>query len=103
DFVDDGPAIGLHPAGVDLTHKNKPASQVAADHRLEALGRNGLHRRSILTAGIIHEPIDTAVGAEHSVDGSDHHRYVTDIANLTDDHARPLRSPLSPVRVFRTC
>src|SRR6266478_693063 len=50
----------------------------------------GLHRCSILTAGIIHESIDTAIGAEHYVDCGDHHRLVADIANLTDDHTAVL-------------
>jgi hypothetical protein len=83
--VDDGAAIGLHPAVVDFAHEDETAGQVAADHGLEPLGRDGLHWSAILAAGIVHEPIDTAIGAKHGVDGGDHHRFVPDIANLGED------------------
>src|SRR5229473_1867519 len=58
DDVDDSPAICLHPAVVDFTHENEAAGKVASDYRFETLGRDGFHRRSILTAGIVHEPVD---------------------------------------------
>src|SRR5260221_14504964 len=79
-------AMGMKQEVVECGHKNEPTARVPSDHRLEALGRNGFHRRSILTAGIVHEPVDTAVGADHRVDCGDHHPLVADIANLTDDH-----------------
>src|ERR1700704_7121306 len=39
----------------------------------------------MLPAGVVHEPIDAAVGAEHRVDRRDHHRFIPDIANLRED------------------
>src|ERR1700676_3587141 len=83
--VDDGAAIGLHPAVVDFAHEDETAGQVAADYGLEPLGRDGLHWSAILAAGVVHETVDTAIGAEHRVDGSDYHRFVADIANLSVD------------------
>src|SRR3984893_18919148 len=83
--VDDRPAIGFHPAVVDLAHENEAAGQVAPDHRLETLGRDGLHRCPVLTAGVVYESIDAAEGTEHGVDRRDHHRFVPDIANLRKD------------------
>ena len=85
DDIDDGPAIGLHPAVIDLAHENEPAGQIAANHRLEPLGRDGFHRRAILTTGIVDEPVDAAVGTEHGIDRRDHHRLIADIANLGQD------------------
>src|SRR5882724_8785884 len=83
--IDDGSAIRLHPAVVDLAHENEPAGQVAADHGLETLGRDGFHRCAILAAGVVHEAVDATVSAEHGVDRHDHHRFVANIANLRQD------------------
>jgi hypothetical protein len=82
--IDDGPAIGLHPAVIDLAHEDEAAGQVAAHHGLKALGRNGFHRRAILTAGIVHQPVDATIGAKHRVDRRYHQGFVTDIANVRE-------------------
>ncbi len=37
-----------------------------------------------MAAGIVDEAVDAAIGAEHGVDGRDHHRLVADIADLGD-------------------
>ena len=38
-----------------------------------------------MTTGIVHEPIDTPIAAEHRINSCYHHRFVADIANLSED------------------
>src|SRR6202041_1926692 len=87
DEITIGAAMGLHPGVVDFAHEDKAAGQVVADHGLEAPGRNGLHRRAKLAAGIVDQSVDPAVRAKHRIDRGNDHRLVADIADMAGDPA----------------
>src|SRR6202041_2427512 len=90
DEITIGAAMGLHPGVVDFAHEDKAAGQVVADHGLEAPGRNGLHRRAKLAAGIVDQSVDPAVRAKHRIHRGNDHRLVADIADMAGDPAAVL-------------
>src|SRR5437762_780228 len=85
--VDDRPAMRLHPAVVGLAHEDEAARKVAAHHGLEALGGDGLHGRSVLASGVVHQSIQTPTQGQHIVDGLTDHGLVADIAGVHADVA----------------
>ena len=51
---------------IALARDQKAAGEVGGDHRLPALGADLFHRRDVLAAGVVDEPVDAAV---HGDDG----------------------------------
>ena len=82
DDIDDVATILLHTAVVDFTHENESAGEVILNHRLEALGRDVFHGGTILSASIIHQPVNAPVFVENRINRADNVLLIAYVADL---------------------
>jgi hypothetical protein len=80
--VDDGAAVRLHALQVALARHQEAAREVGVDHRLPALGRDGVQRRDVLAARVVHEPVDAALRGDDGADGHAHRVFLADVEGL---------------------
>ena len=64
------PFCFIHCA-INLAHEDETTGEIGADDRLEALGRDCLQRRAVLTASVVDETVDAAAFGEHGIDRRD--------------------------------